>query len=195
MDMNAQQMLPTSVNDQDQGGLGNMLPNLNNRGGFAGGANDYGGGLPALGGGGGGGGGMSRDSSKKQLSAEERELRQKKKEAKARKRAQKEAQRVERMKAEQANMVYSDEAGTGEQAENTLEWEWADGSAAGADPADDNQYSDEDFEVEEAVQPAKGVGRRGDSSVIAPPAIGGNKGSGDRKAPKKSGGGTTLPAL
>ena len=169
-----------------------MLPNVNNRGGVAGGA---GGGLPAVGGHG-SGGNMSRDSSKKQLSAEEREVRQKKKEAKARRRAQKEAARVEKMKAEQANLMYSDEAGTGEQAGGTLEWDWAGGSSAGADPSDNPQYSDdEDFEVEEPAMPApRGPHRRGDAGVIAP-AIASKGGMGDRKAPKKSGGGTILPAL
>ena len=191
VDMGTQQVLPASINGQAGDG-GSMLPNVNNRGGVAGGA---GGGLPAVGGHG-SGGNMSRDSSKKQLSAEEREVRQKKKEAKARRRAQKEAARVEKMKAEQANLMYSDEAGTGEQAGGTLEWDWAGGSSAGADPSDNPQYSDdEDFEVEEPAMPApRGPHRRGDAGVIAP-AIASKGGMGDRKAPKKSGGGTILPAL
>ena len=102
VDMGAQQVLPASINTRD--GDGTSIPSVN---------------LPAVGGGG-TNGNMSRDGSKKQLTAEERELRQKKKEAKAKRRAQKEAARLEKLKSEQANMVYSDEAGTGEQAENTL---------------------------------------------------------------------------
>ena len=94
-------------------------------------------------------------------------------------------------------MVYSDEAGTGEQAENTLEWDWAGGSTTCGDPSDDPQYSDDDFEVEEArpTNDVKKQARRGDASVIAP-AIN-TKGGGivEKKAPKKPSGGTILPAL